>query len=403
MGAWNPRDDPHIKPALRIFFDDGGELTEHDPSIPEDGGKINTPARGPRRILRSAALIAAALIYARDARAQAFASAADATAAGEFLQLGVGARAVAMGGAFSAVADDATALYWNPAGLSRIPSSEATFMHAPYIASSYFDYAAYVHNFGRAGAVGVGSQYFSAGGLTQTDQTGTIIGTANPYDLAASAGYSHDIPGSVPVFGGGSAGLAAAFIQSKILDTAQTEAVNLGFLSRPYRYRYYGHSELRWAFVASNLGPPLNYGDLPESLPTTLTAGAALRLPWGELVSLDLNAPQDGRPYPAVGTEYPLAIKDDWRMALRAGYDSETLGSIDGVTGATAGLGLGYKGLSVDYAFVPYGGLGMTQRISLSYAWGGPGAPPRRNRPADWREEVRHRAEQGDRELKSGN
>ncbi len=50
--------------------------------------------------------------------------------AAEFLTTGIGARALAMGGAFVAVADDASATYWNPAGLIRLQQRELHFMHA---------------------------------------------------------------------------------------------------------------------------------------------------------------------------------------------------------------------------------------------------------------------------------
>lgn len=50
--------------------------------------------------------------------------------AGEFLSLGMGARALAMGGAFVAVADDSSATYWNPAGLALMQKGEGAFMHA---------------------------------------------------------------------------------------------------------------------------------------------------------------------------------------------------------------------------------------------------------------------------------
>ncbi|HPT47104.1 MAG TPA: UPF0164 family protein, partial [Candidatus Rifleibacterium sp.] len=50
--------------------------------------------------------------------------------AGAYLKMGVGARALGMGSAFTAVADDSTASFWNPAGLARLEKSEGSFMHA---------------------------------------------------------------------------------------------------------------------------------------------------------------------------------------------------------------------------------------------------------------------------------
>src|SRR5438105_3412392 len=98
-----------------------------------------------------------------------FNSGARGTTTANFLKLGVGARAVAMGEAYSAVADDATALYWNPAGLARIAKDSAAFMHAPYLASTFYDYGAYGHRLGNQ-AFAAGVQYFSAGSIDQTDQ-----------------------------------------------------------------------------------------------------------------------------------------------------------------------------------------------------------------------------------------
>ena len=48
------------------------------------------------------------------------------TTAGQFLRVGLGARAVGLGGAFSALADDVTAIYWNPAGLAQIENREVS-------------------------------------------------------------------------------------------------------------------------------------------------------------------------------------------------------------------------------------------------------------------------------------
>lgn len=66
--------------------------------------------------------------------------------AGEFLTLGVGARALALGGSYVATADDATAVYWNPAGLAALERSEASFMHSSLFGLDSYDFMNYVHH-----------------------------------------------------------------------------------------------------------------------------------------------------------------------------------------------------------------------------------------------------------------
>src|SRR2546428_6361855 len=55
--------------------------------------------------------------------------------AGEFMKIPIGARAIGMGGAFSAVTDDATAPYWNPAGMVFLPYREVVIQHAEQFGS----------------------------------------------------------------------------------------------------------------------------------------------------------------------------------------------------------------------------------------------------------------------------
>jgi hypothetical protein len=58
-------------------------------------------------------------------------------------------------------------------------------------------------------------------------------------------------------------------------------------------------------------------------------------------------------------------------LALRVGYQANLAETqIEGLTGLTAGLGVIYEGFGLDYAFLPYGDLGSTHRISLSYKFG---------------------------------
>jgi hypothetical protein len=76
------------------------------------------------------------------------------TTAAPFLEVGVGSRAIGMGGAFVGVANDVSALYWNPAGISRITSPEAVFEKVEWLADISFNYIGAVIPFGRWGTAG---------------------------------------------------------------------------------------------------------------------------------------------------------------------------------------------------------------------------------------------------------
>ncbi|HDZ58536.1 MAG TPA: hypothetical protein ENH47_00535, partial [Ignavibacteriales bacterium] len=62
------------------------------------------------------------------------------TTAANFLTIPVGPRATGMGGAFTAVANDATTAYWNAGGLSRIPRSEITFAYTEWLVETKFNW-----------------------------------------------------------------------------------------------------------------------------------------------------------------------------------------------------------------------------------------------------------------------
>ena len=62
------------------------------------------------------------------------------TSAAAFLEIGVGARALALGGAFTALANDASALYWNPAGLIQLNSISVSANHTDWLAETNFEY-----------------------------------------------------------------------------------------------------------------------------------------------------------------------------------------------------------------------------------------------------------------------
>ena len=74
--------------------------------------------------------------------------------AASFLEIGVGSRAIGMGGAFVGTADDASALYWNPSGIARLERFEIILVHTEWIADMRFDFAGVVVPLGRFGSIG---------------------------------------------------------------------------------------------------------------------------------------------------------------------------------------------------------------------------------------------------------
>lgn len=293
--------------------------------------------------------------------AAAFGASAKGTTAASFLSLVPGARAAAMGEAYTAVADDASALYWNPAALARIQKRTATFSHAAHLDSSFYDYAAYGQSLGEWGGWGAGVQYFSAGSVAQTDITGSDAGSVTPNDLAISLGYAFPLKKAGPRLEGFSVGLAAKYIRSKLLATAQTAAVDIGVLTPGYL-----QNRLRLGLAVSNLGGKLKFEQEAAELPLAIKAGAAYKITERWLAALDLSLPRDDDAFVAAGTEYRFAIQDAWSLAGRFGFNSKTIGDISGVTGISFGLGFGLRGMDIDYALLPFGGLGQSHRVSVS-------------------------------------
>lgn len=110
--------------------------------------------------------------------------------AGEFLELGVGARPLGMGGSFVAVADDATAAYWNPAGLGGLDRTEITLMHANVFGLDSHDFLNFVQPVGKSGALGLSWIRLAIDDIpfTQLPSTGEISVSNRPY----IAGYMKD-------------------------------------------------------------------------------------------------------------------------------------------------------------------------------------------------------------------
>ena len=78
-----------------------------------------------------------------------------ATTAASFLEIGAGARSLALGGAFVSLANDVSALYWNPAGIVNISRPSVQFFHSPWLVDTEYFFSGMVIPMGSLGVLGL--------------------------------------------------------------------------------------------------------------------------------------------------------------------------------------------------------------------------------------------------------
>jgi hypothetical protein len=270
-----------------------------------------------------------------------------------FLRLGNGARASGMGEAFTAVADDATSIYWNPAGLAAIDNVELNISHTEWMVDIHFEQIS-VANEMFGGAMGIGFTGLFYGDMERYGDYPSLTpdGTFSPYDFSLSLGYGKDILPNL------AAGAAAKLIHSKIdFESATSWAVDLGVTHKSMI------EGLTLAASLLNLGPQAKFVEEQFYPPFQARIGAAYlyNAPWlkGELIgAADAVFPNDNDMKLHIGAEYNY----ERYLSVRAGYKANY-----NVQGLTMGLGLKYKNLRFDYAFMPIElGLGDSHRLSLT-------------------------------------
>lgn len=303
------------------------------------------------KVMFAAALAAACALPA------AAGSAKVAAASGQFLEIPVGARAAALGSAYGAAAQDATAIYWNPAALTAVAGRSAALMHAALFGEFSLDFLGYAQTVKGLGSFGLGLQRLDAGSIDRTDQYGLAVGgSVNPGDTAVSLAYARKISGF-------SAGVCAKSISSELSGKASALAADFGVLSPAYL-----DGRLTLALGAQNLGGKLKYDQVSESLPSNVRLGGAFTPAGGWLLVLDLDLPNNNGLYAGAGAEKRFAL-NGFGAAVRAGYNTRNSGDAGGLTGFSTGFGLDLAGLRLDYALLFSGDLGEAHRVSLVYGF----------------------------------
>lgn len=291
----------------------------------------------------------------------AFGSSGRGTTAANFLTLGAGARAAAMGGAQTAATEGPFSLAWNPAGLAVRRSVQLDVMHADWFESANYNVVAAGLPLGESAALGIAFQQYSVGDLTRRDNAGFEDGTFGPEDTSAALSWAARTERGYLL------GVSGKMIRSEIVDSAGTYAIDAGAMTPETN----GH---RFGAAITNLGGRLKYDSREENLPLVIAVGGQQKFRRA-LLSADLKFPRSNDPFLAVGAESGLDLGGGWQGVGRLGYNTRAGTEAGGVTGLAFGMGLGSGWLAVDYAFAPFGDLGSVHLISLSIRGGERAAP----------------------------
>lgn len=307
------------------------------------------------------------------------------TTGAQFLKISASARAVGMGEAFTGLANDISAIHWNPAGLAHLNRREAIFLHSQWLASMQYDFAAISFPLESA----TSSIAFFTTFLTMPEERVRTVyypqGTGETFqsvDFNLGFSYARKLTEKL------SFGSNFKYIRQSIWRAnGSTWAIDFGTL---YQTDFH---DLQIGLAISNFGPPIKLegqtssifvdidpdfqGNLPVrarleteewELPLAFRFGFAMNLLKTAqnriTIASDFTHPNDNNQYVNVGTEYTFQRL----FSIRAGYRGLGLEELDG--GLTFGGGFAFSPgetqIRFDYAFVHYGRLEATHRFALN-------------------------------------
>ncbi len=307
------------------------------------------------------------------------------TTAAQFLKIGVGPRAIAMGSAFTATSDDISAIYWNPGGLASLNSNQAFFNHINWIADIKYDFAAITTNVSGFGTLGAFVSVLSTEDMLvrtieKPEGTGELFGYNT---LAIGLSYARSLTEQFSI------GFNVKYLSENLWHMNSIGfALDIGTM---YKIPVFT-KELRIAASISNFGTKMKLtgrdilnvksvgsGSSPNLINTDIQLDSyelplLFRIGLGidiiksssNRITIDADAihPNDHTEYVNSGFEYA------WNeiIFLRAGYNS--LLEKDTEKGLSLGFGLNYRivdlvKLKVDYAYENFHRLTDVQYFSV--------------------------------------
>ncbi len=290
------------------------------------------------------------------------------TATAQFLKIGVGARATAMGETFVAVANDASALFWNPAGMTQFSEDQVMISHTEWLVDIRHQFLGTVYHLTSQDAIGVSVVALHMDDMPVTTEV-QPFGNGQYFkfgDLAVGLSYGKMLTNQF------SFGATVRYIE-ETMDVLKMRGITVDVGT----YYWTGLGTSRFSAVVTNFGNQIKpsgtvtlysgqkISEFEEYTPPTIFKFGFAFEPINTesdvmTTSIQLNHPNDNSENLSLGLEYTWMKT----LSLRGGYkinvDEQTFSF-----GAGVAVPLNIVNMSVDYGFSAFERLGNVQRISL--------------------------------------
>jgi len=262
--------------------------------------------------------------------------------------VGAGARAMGMGGAFAAVCDDGSAVYYNPAGLANLEYRELLLLNSSLYENTGLLFGSFAYPILGFGTVGIAGTRIGTDEVIFRDRLGEL-GSHNYSEGQYWLSYGLKVRNYL------SAGVNFKYLNQSLGDfSSSTGSFDLALLADYKRKLFVGIN------AHDIISGELKLGGGGESIPFNLKGGVAFKHDFekiGLILALDGDKTEDAKTRFHFGGEF--CYND--LVRLRGGYDRSEI---------TIGAGLKYKMLTFDYAFRANSDLGGTHRLGISFRFG---------------------------------
>jgi Uncharacterised protein family (UPF0164) len=309
------------------------------------------------------------------------------TTSAQFLKIGVGARAMGLGGSFTALANDVSTLYWNPAGITNLRGFSFAVTHTEWFADISHDFAGIVYPLSSSDVIALNVVALNTGEqevttVTQPEGTGIFYDVS---DLSIGLSYARVLTDRFSV------GLTVKYIQQNMYnESANTFAIDIGTYLRTGFHdliiamnmsNFGGSMQLEGRDlititdlnnqVSGNYNPDARLKTEPWPLPLIFRVGIAMDLVGGNdpivhsennrfTLAIDGVHPNDNTEKVNIGGEYAWNENVFARLGYKINYDMEKW---------TFGVGLkfniGSNQVGFDYALINFNDLGKISQITL--------------------------------------